>query len=149
MSRTMRPQSDKTSANVKSLQPDNLPGENSSPPGQSSAPMMEEDVIRGFGRRARLIRYAAGFSGRGGIEKFAEHLGLGRDIIEKMETERTVTARQAVQIKKMTGFATDYLLAGDTAGLNSDQLRRLAAAERKLSAEARSAQKRAGRSQQR
>lgn len=75
-------------------------------------------------KRARRLREAMGFNGRGGQQKFAELLGVGRGRWNNVECGAPLGKEMALRIvRKYPGVTLDWLFLGRTEGLTVEMAR--------------------------
>ena len=72
-------------------------------------------------KRARRLREATGFNGRGGQQKFAELLGVDRGRWSNVECGAPLSKEMALRIvRKFPGVTLDWLFLGRTEGLTAE-----------------------------
>ena len=72
-------------------------------------------------KRARRLREAMGFNGRGGQQAFAEFLGIERGRWNNVECGAPLSKEMAVRIvRKFPGVTLDWLFLGRTEGLTAE-----------------------------
>ena len=89
----------------------------------SHQPLRSEAVVSEFpvsdaSKRARRLREAMGFNGRGDQQKFAELLSVGRGRWNNIECGAPLSKEMAVRIvRKFPGVTLDWLFLGRPEGL--------------------------------
>ena len=77
-------------------------------------------------KRARCLREAMGFNGRGDQQKFAELLSVGRGRLNNIECGAPLSKEMALLIvRKFPGVTLDWLFLGRTDGLTAEMARAL------------------------
>ena len=77
-------------------------------------------------KRARRLREAMGFNGRGNQQKFAELLGVERNRWSNVECGGPLSKEMAVRIvRKFPGVTLDWLILGRPEGLTVEMARAL------------------------
>jgi transcriptional regulator with XRE-family HTH domain len=77
-------------------------------------------------KRARRLREAMGFNGRGGQRAFAEFLGIERGRWNNVECGASLGKEMAVRIvRKFPGVTLDWLILGSPEGLTVEMARAL------------------------
>ena len=77
-------------------------------------------------KRARRLREAMGFNGRGDQQKFAELLGVDRGRWNNIECGAPLSKEMALRIvRKFPGVTLDWLFLGRTEGLTAEMARAL------------------------
>jgi transcriptional regulator with XRE-family HTH domain len=81
-------------------------------------------------KRARRLREAMGFNGRGGQQKFAELLGVERGRWNNVECGAPLGKEMAVRIvRKFPGVTLDWLILGKPEGLTVEMAHALGGIE--------------------
>ena len=74
-------------------------------------------------KRARRLREAMGFNGRGDQQKFAELLGVDRGRWNNVECGAPLSKEMALRIvRKFPGVTLDWLFLGRTEGLTAEMV---------------------------
>jgi len=77
-------------------------------------------------KRARRLREAMGFNGRGGQQAFANFLGVDRGRWNNVECGAPLSKEMALRIvRKFPGVTLDWLFLGRTEGLTAEMARAL------------------------
>ena len=88
--------------------------------------MVSEFPVCDESKRARRLREATGFNGRGGQQKFAELLGVERGRWNNTECGAPLSKEMAMRIvRKFPGVTLDWLFLGRPEGLTVEIARAL------------------------
>ena len=88
--------------------------------------MVSEFPVCDESKRARRLREASGFNGRGGQQKFAELLGVERGRWNNTECGAPLSKEMAMRIvRKFPGVTLDWLILGSPEGLTVEMARAL------------------------
>ena len=88
--------------------------------------MVSEFPVSDESKRARRLREAMSFNGRGDQQKFAELLGVGRCRWNNIECGAPLSKEMALRIvRKFPGVTLDWLFLGSPEGLTAEMARAL------------------------